>query len=165
MDRETEFRDFVHGASRRLLRTSYLLTGDRPAADDLLQTTFAKAWFAWSRVSAADDPEAYVRRILVNAYAASWRRRWRGEQPTAHPPERAGPDATTAFDERDEMWQALRALPRRQRAVIVLRYYEDLTEAETAGVLEISVGTVKSQTAKALAKLRTSPSLTNGGPR
>ena len=162
---ETEFREFVVGRSGALLRTAYLLTGSPQAAEDLLQTSLAKAWFSWSRVRAADSPEAYVRRILVNAYAAAWRRKWRGEQPTEQLPDRAGPDRTAEVDEREQVWRALHALPRRQRAVVVLRFYEDLNEAETARVLGVSVGTVKSQTSKALAKLRTDPTLVNGGAR
>jgi RNA polymerase sigma-70 factor (sigma-E family) len=155
------FAEFVAVRSSRLLRIAYLLTHDWAQAEDLLQTTLVKAWGAWKRIDA--DPEPYVRRILVNTYSSWWRRRWRGEQPTEVLPESVVDDAAGAFDARDEVWRALGRLPRRQRAVLVLRYFEDLSEAETAHVLGVSVGTVKSQAAKALAKLRLDESLTPEG--
>lgn len=151
------FAEFVVVRSPRLLRTAYLLTRDWALAEDLLQTSLVKAWGAWKRIDA--DPEPYVRRILVNTYASWWRRRWRAEQPTGELPESAMADHHAAVDSRDEVWQALGRLPRKQRAVLVLRYFEDLTEAETADLLGVAVGTVKSQTAKALAKLRLDESL------
>jgi RNA polymerase sigma-70 factor (sigma-E family) len=151
-----DFDEFVAARSTRLLRTAYLLTRDHALAEDLLQTALTKAWFAWSRIER--DPEPYVRKILVNTFASWWRRRWNGEQAYAEPPEPepAGPGAT---DDRHDLWTAMGRLPRRQRAVVVLRYVEDLTEAETARVLGVSLGTVKSQTSKALAKLRIDPAL------
>ena len=150
-----DFDEFVAARSGRLLRTAYLLTRDHALAEDLLQTALTKAWFAWSRIEG--QPEPYVRRILVNTYASWWRRRWTGEQPTESLPETAehGPDAAEGRD----LWTALGRLPRRQRAVVVLRYFEDLTEVETARILGCSVGTVKSQTSKAFAKLRIDPAL------
>jgi RNA polymerase sigma-70 factor (sigma-E family) len=158
---QADFAVFVAARSQRLLRTAYLLTRDWYAAEDLLQTALAKSWFAWGRLR-SDDPEAYVRKVLVTTYASAWRRRWRGEVPSAQLPEHLVADLTGIVDERDAMWRALGQLPRRQRAVVVLRYFEDLTEAQTADILGCSVGTVKSQTAKALAKLRNSPELTSG---
>jgi RNA polymerase sigma-70 factor (sigma-E family) len=149
------FDAFVQARSRPLLRTAYLLTRDHALAEDLVQTALAKAWFAWSRIEGG-DPEPYVRRIMVNTYASWWRRRWNGEVPSDELPETPAPTAT---EERTDLWQALGRLPRRQRAVVVLRYYEDLTEAETARLLGCSVGTVKSQTNKAFAKLRLDPAL------
>ena len=146
------FDEFVATRSRALLRTAYLLTGDHGLAEDLLQTALAKCWFSWGRIDG--PPEPYVRRALATTYATWWRRRWRGEQPTGELPDRGDPAATAPVDDRDALWRALGALPRRQRAVVVLRYYEDLTEAETAIALGISTGTVKSQAAKALATLR-----------
>ena len=148
-----EFEVFVSVASRRLLRTAYLLTHDHALAEDLVQTTLAKAWFAWSRIEG--DPEPYVRKTLVNTYSSWWRRRWNGEHPTEVLPDH-GAEAPA---DRTDLWRAIERLPRRQRAVIVLRYFEDLTEAETARLLDCSVGTVKSQTAKAFAKLRIDPAL------
>jgi RNA polymerase sigma-70 factor (sigma-E family) len=146
------FDEFVATRSPALLRTAYLLTGDHGLAEDLLQTALAKCWFAWGRIDG--PPEPYVRRALATTYATWWRRRWRGERPTGELPDRGDPAATTSVDDRDALWRALGALPRRQRAVVVLRYYEDLSEAETASALGISTGTVKSQAAKALSALR-----------
>ena len=146
------FDEFVATRSAALLRTAYLLTGDHGLAEDLLQTALAKCWFAWERIDG--PPEPYVRRVLATTYATWWRRRWRGERPTGELPDRGDPAATAPVDDRDALWRALDTLPRRQRAVVVLRYYEDLSEAETAAALGISTGTVKSQAAKALAALR-----------
>jgi len=146
------FDEFVATRSPALLRTAYLLTGDHGLAEDLLQTALAKCWFAWGRIDGL--PEPYVRRALATTYATWWRRRWRGERPTGQLPDRGDPAATSHVEDRDALWRALGALPRRQRAVVVLRYYEDLSEAETASALGISTGTVKSQAAKALAALR-----------
>jgi len=156
------FDEFVAARSRALLRTAYLLTHDHALAEDLLQTALAKTWFAWRRIDG--NPEPYVRRILVNTYASWWRRKWNGEHPTDELPERATADPGA---EPTDLWQAMERLPRRQRAVVVLRYFEDLTEAQTAELLGCSVGTVKSQCSKALAKLRIDPALTEaeGDPR
>jgi len=168
MAERREFDEFVVTRSSRLLRTAFLLTRDWALAEDLLQTALAKSWFAWGRLD--DNPEPYVRKVLVNTYASWWRRRWRAETPTESLPDSQahGPDPTAQVDDRDELWQALGRLPRRQQAVIVLRYFEDLTEAQTADVLGVSTGTVKSQTSKALARLRLDPDLAahpilNGG--
>ena len=157
MKTSVDFDDFVAARSGRLLRTAYLLTRDHALAEDLLQTALTRAWFAWSRIEG--DPEPYVRRILVNTYASWWRRRWTGEQPTDDLPEQPYVDATSGADTGHDLWQAMGRLPRRMRAVVVLRYFEDLTEAQTAEALGCTVGTVKSQTSKALAKLRIDPSL------
>jgi RNA polymerase sigma-70 factor (sigma-E family) len=153
------FDEFVAARSRALLRTAYLLTHDHALAEDLVQASLAKAWFAWKRIHG--EPEPYVRKILVNTYASWWRRKWHGEQPTESLPERAVEDATEPTD----LWTAMERLPRRMRAVVVLRYFEDLTEAQTADALGCSVGTVKSQTSKALANLRIDPALAEGDPR
>jgi RNA polymerase sigma-70 factor (sigma-E family) len=146
------FAEFVTARSPRLLRTAYLLTQDWPAAEDLLQTALVKAWAVWKRLDG--DPEPYVRRILMNTYSSWWQRRWRGEHATGEVPESTSDDQHSVVDERDRVWRALRRLPRRQRAVLVLRYFEDLPEAQIADVLGISPGTVKSQAAKALANRR-----------
>jgi RNA polymerase sigma-70 factor (sigma-E family) len=152
------FDEFVATRSPALLRTAYLLTGEHALAEDLLQTALAKCWFAWGRIDG--PPEPYVRRAIATTYATWWRRKWRAERPTGSLPERATAAGTGSVDDRDALWRALGALPRRQRAVVVLRYYEDLSEAETATTLGISVGTVKSQAAKALATLRRDDDLT-----
>jgi RNA polymerase sigma-70 factor (sigma-E family) len=154
------FEAYVTARSARLLRTAYLLTQDHGLAEDLVQTALAKVWFAWSRIEGS-DPEPYVRTVLVNTYASWWRRRWNSERATADPPEVAA--APVSSEERTDVWRALQRLPRRQRAVVVLRFYEDLTEAETARILGCSIGTVKSQTSKAFAKLRIDPTLVGIG--
>ena len=151
------FDEFVAARSGRLLRTAYLLTRDHGLAEDLLQTALTKAWFAWSRIDG--EPEPYVRKVMVNTFASMWRRRWNGEHPTEELPEH-GYDAHAAVAVSQDLWAALGRLPKRQRAVVVLRYFDDQTEAETARLLGCSVGTVKSQTAKALAKLRVDDALT-----
>jgi RNA polymerase sigma-70 factor (sigma-E family) len=149
------FEEFVAARSAALLRTAYLLTRDHGLAEDLLQTALTKAYLAWSRIDG--DPEPYVRRIVVTTFSSWWRRKWRGETPTDELPEHGRHD--DAVGESGDLWAALGRLPVRQRAVVVLRYFEDLTEAQTADLLGISTGTVKSQTSKALAKLRIDPSL------
>jgi RNA polymerase sigma-70 factor (sigma-E family) len=156
------FDDFVATRSTRLLRTAFLLTHDRALAEDLVQTSLAKAWFAWGRIEG--QPDAYVRRVMVNTYSSWWRRRWNGEEATAELPERAAgaghrPTEDVRVDDRTDLWRALARLPKRQRAVVVLRFYEDLSEIETADILQCSVGTVKSQASRALAKLRIDPTL------
>jgi RNA polymerase sigma-70 factor (sigma-E family) len=147
-DGTATFDDFVAGRSRALLRTAYLLTHDHALAEDLLQTSLAKAWFAWKKIHG--EPEPYVRKILVNTYATWWRRKWNGEQPTETLPEGVLEDVSEPTD----LWAAMERLPRRMRAVIVLRYFEDLTEVQTADVLGCSVGTVKSASSRGLVKLR-----------
>lgn len=152
-----EFDQFVVARSTALLRTAYLLTHDHALAEDLLQTALSKAWFSWGRIDG--NPEPYVRKILVNTYASWWRRKWRGELATEELPERGEVDATEAVGASHDLWQAMERLPRRQRIVVVLRYFEDLSEAQTADQMGCSVGTVKSQLSKALAKLRIDPAL------
>lgn len=159
MGEAEEFRDFVRDRRRSLLQTAWMLTGDWHTAEDLVQAALARCYPHWSRVSAG-SPEAYVRRTIVNLHASWWRRRWRGEVPTAHPSQvAASGDEYGAVDQRDALVTALRHLGPRQRATVVLRYYLDLSEAETAAALGCSIGTVKSQTAKALATLRSSGAL------
>ncbi len=157
---EVTFDEFVAARSRALLRTAYLLTHDHALAEDLLQTSLAKLWLAWSRV---DEPDAYVRKVMVTTYASWWRRKWRGETPTAELTDLPASDVYDEADRRDAVRAALRSLPPRQRAVVVLRFHEDMSEAQVAAALGISVGTVKSQTAKALVKLRTDAALTGYG--
>lgn len=146
---ESQFDTFVLDRSQALLRSAYLLVQDEGLAEDLLQTALTKAWFAWRRI---EDPEAYVRRIMVTTSASWWRRRWTGETPTEVLEQPAPSGAEPAGDQ--DLWVAIGRLPGRQRAVVVLRFLEDRTEADTASLMGCSVGTVKSQCAKALAKLR-----------
>lgn len=158
VDARADFDEFVAARSTGLLRTAYLLTRDHALAEDLLQTALTKAWFSWSRISG--EPEPYVRKILVNTFSSWWRRRWNGEQAWGELPEPAPPSGDhDVVDTRHDLWEAMGRLPRKQRAVIVLRFVEDLSEAETARLLGIAAGTVKSQTSKALAKLRIDPAL------
>jgi RNA polymerase sigma-70 factor (sigma-E family) len=156
-EHEREFREFVAARSPSLLRTAYFLTGgDVHDAQDLLQTALMATARHWSRIVQRDHPEAYVRRALARHQTNRWR--WRARRPEtlmSAPPERPhGRDEQAGIELRHGLLGALRALPPRQRAVVVLRYYEDRPEAEVAKLLQISVGTVRSQTAKALAKLR-----------
>ncbi|WP_307868532.1 SigE family RNA polymerase sigma factor [Micromonospora sp. C95] len=151
---EEEFRDFVAARSGALLRTAYLLTGDWGTAEDLLQTALTKTYLAWKRLGGIEAIEPYARRVMVNTSTSWWRRRWHGERPTEVLPEQAATDELERQLDRDLLWRHLRALPARQRAVLVLRFYEDMSEAQTAAMLEISPGTVKSQTSRALATLR-----------
>jgi len=147
------FAAFVRDRSAGLARTAFLLTADRHVAEDLLQTTLVKVADRWSRIAATGDPTPYIRKVMLNT-AISWRRRrWHGELPTATLPEVLSSETTTSHVE-ERLRAALAQVPPRQRAALVLRYYDDLTEAETAAALGCSVGTVKSQTSKGLARLR-----------
>ncbi|GAA3443208.1 SigE family RNA polymerase sigma factor [Planomonospora venezuelensis] len=147
---ERRFRDFVSARSPALMRLAYLLTGgDQHAAEDLLQAALAGTAARWRTV---EEPEAYVRRAIYRQQVSWWRRR---REPTfAEPPERAGDDGTSGVELRIVMRRALARLTARQRAVLVLRYYEDLPEAEVAAILGCSVGTVRSTAHRSLAKLR-----------
>lgn len=152
-----EFDDFVVASGDRLFRTAYLLTRDYGRAEDLVQTTLSKTWSAWRRIDRSPWP--YAQKVLFNTYATWWRRKWHVELPTETPPEVGEPAATESHAERTDLAAAVGRLPRRQRAVIVLRYYEDLTEKETADILGCSIGNVKSQANRAIAKLRIDPAL------
>ena len=153
---DPEFADFFHATWPRLYRTAYAVAGDPHAAEDALQAAYAKVFASWRRVRGADHPEAYVRRVVVNEILGTRRRSWWRREVLAPPPDAAAPGDTTDVEvvDRDAMWAAVLALPPRQRAVVVLRYYEDLSEAEIAEVLGCSRGTVKSQASAALANLR-----------
>ncbi|GAB3673350.1 SigE family RNA polymerase sigma factor [Angustibacter aerolatus] len=152
------FEEFVRARGDALHRTAYLLVGEHALAEDLVQTALARSWPAWGRIHSS--PEAYVRRAMVTTYCSWWRRRWNGEQPTEQLPDTG---RTTQHDlgheVADRLWvqAALAQLPRRQRAVLVLRYLDDLTEQQTAAALGVTVGTVKSQASKALRRLRVEP--------
>ncbi len=153
------FAEFVAARSHALLRVAWLLCGDTDKAEDLLQTALIRAWPHWHRI-ADSNPEAYVRRVLFTAYLSSWRRRWRFEVPSAAPPDRAGPDDVAAESaSRDGLRRALAALSPRQRAVLILRYVEDRSVAETAQLLGCSDGTVKKLAFRALAALQADPNV------
>jgi RNA polymerase sigma-70 factor (sigma-E family) len=164
-DEPPGFRDYVAARQRALLRTARMLTGNQHTAEDLVQATLERVWPRWSRVVRDGEPDAYVRRVLVNTYSTWWRRKWRGETPTSELPDVAAPDAFAEADLADALRRLLPSLTPRQKAVVVLRFYEDLSEAATAEALGCSVGTVKSQTSKALARLRLSadPRVTEAG--
>jgi RNA polymerase sigma-70 factor (sigma-E family) len=152
------FEDFVSARGQALQRFGFLLTSDWALAEDLVQTAFSRAYPRWSRIE-SDAPEAYVKKVMVNTWSSWWRRRWRGELPAASLPDVATGDPYAAVDRRHAVKSALAGLPHRQRLVLVLRYHEDLSEQQVAELLGISVGTVKSQAAKALAKLRSDGAL------
>jgi RNA polymerase sigma-70 factor (sigma-E family) len=156
----TDFEAYVAARSTALWRSAYLLTGDPHRAEDLLQTALLKVWRRWDRIERREAVESYVRAALVSTYTDWWRRRWNGEVPTGELPET--PAATASPEVRRDVLTALALLPRGQRAVVVLRFFDDLSEARTAAVLGVSVGTVKSQTSRALATLRTSPLFETG---
>jgi RNA polymerase sigma-70 factor (sigma-E family) len=153
-ERDAEFSAYMQARQPSLMRTAYLLTGDRHTAEDVVQAAFAKLYLSWDKVQKRDSIDGYVRRIMVNEHNSLWRRAWKKREHAAEEvPDTAHHDA---YDEglNDDLWAAVQTLPRKARAVVVLRYYEELSEAETAAVLGISVGTVKSQASRALATLR-----------
>ncbi|MFI9329727.1 SigE family RNA polymerase sigma factor [Kitasatospora sp. NPDC052868] len=157
--RDAEFSAFVVGNGRRLVRLAELLTGDPHRASDIVQSALERAYRHWHRIS-ADDPTAYVRRIVVNQHRDWWRLLRNRELPTDRAPDRAGPeDLAERQAQRAVLQQALAALTGRERSVVVLRYYADLSEAGIAAELGIAPGTVKSTLHRALAKLRARPEL------
>jgi RNA polymerase sigma-70 factor (sigma-E family) len=155
-----DFARFVEAREQALRRTAWLLTGDWGLAEDLVQTALARAWPRWERINRRDDPEVYVRRVIVNTWRTWTRRRWRGEKASPAVAEApAGGDMATEVAMRMALRDALAALTGRQRAVLVLRVYDDLPEAQVADMLNCSVGTVKSTMSRALARLRDDPRL------
>jgi RNA polymerase sigma-70 factor (sigma-E family) len=149
------FGEYVRSRSQALLRAAQAMTGNRADAEDLLQATLVKAYQSWDRI---DDPGAldtYVRRVMMNTHISGWRRRRVDEYPTDELPDApSGEDATGDTDLRDVVQRALDRLPRQMRAAVMLRFYDDMTEPEVAAALGVSVGTVKSTVARAVAKLR-----------
>jgi RNA polymerase sigma-70 factor (sigma-E family) len=152
--KDAEFSAYMSARQAVLYRTAYLLVGDHAGAEDLLQNAFAKLYLSWEKIRDHGALDGYVRRVMVNEHNSLWRRAWkRREHSTDTMPD------TGVLDEYDDgmggvLWSFVQTLPPRQRSVIVLRYYEQLSEAEIADVLGISVGTVKSQASRALAGLR-----------
>ncbi len=163
MSGPTDFEKFASTQYAALLRTAYLLTQNRSSAEDLVQATLAKCWLSWSRIQ-GDDPLPYVRRTLINTYTSWWRRKWNSEYPTEELPEVVDHGGHSGVETGTDLARALARLPKRMRAVIVLRFYEDLTETEAARLLNCSVGTIKSQTSRALTKLRVDPSILDHCP-
>jgi RNA polymerase sigma-70 factor (sigma-E family) len=172
---DEEFRDFMHGRWPAMVRLAYALTADQGHAEDVAQTAFARAYASWPKVRRTGNPDAYVRRIVINENLNRFRKQRVAERLTDTLPDSvsgalpgslagslSGSDATRQYDDRLALIAALQRLGPRQRAVIVLRYWMDLTEAEIAAALGCSVGTVKSQAARALATLRQSAELVDG---
>ena len=165
---DAEFREFMHARWPAMVRLAYGLTGDQGHAEDVAQAAFARAYASWPRVRRSGDPDAYVRQIVINENRNRFRKRRVAERLTDSPPESVlidvpWTDAIREYDERSVLMTALQRLGPRQRAVIVLRYWLDLTEHETAAALNCSVGTVKSQASRALAALRQAAELVDGG--
>ncbi|WP_128381497.1 SigE family RNA polymerase sigma factor [Streptomyces cavernae] len=172
--RDEEFQAFVIGRWPRLMRTAFLLTGEQHAAEDLVQTSLEKVYAAWRRVGSANEPEAYVRRVMINCHARRHRRRLkeflapRDDSTLTHEVPDTG-DHIARADDRRALLTALSQLSPRQREAVVLRYWEDLSETQAAEAMGCSVGAVKSNAAKGIAKLRALPGLaetmTHGGGR
>lgn len=153
MNVDQDFADFVAGRWASLYRLAYLLTASPASAEDLLQTSLEKAYVRWARIGGMQYAEAYVRRMIANTYVSGRRRAWVREEPCDRLPETASSEEGGLLD-RAMLWPLVCALPARQRAVIVLRYYEDLSEAEIADALGCARGTVKSQSSAAMKALR-----------
>lgn len=151
---DPEFREYVTSRGRALLRTAYLLTGNLADAEDLLQAALAKTYLAWDRIEDRGALDGYVRRAMVNTHISWWRRRRLQEFPTDELPDRAVADHAGDSDLQETLRRAIERLPQRMRTAVVLRYYEDMTEAEVAERLGVSLGTVKSTVSRAVAKLR-----------
>jgi RNA polymerase sigma-70 factor (sigma-E family) len=153
-ERERAFGEFVAGRYTSLVRTAFLLTGDRGHAEDLVQVSLLRTFHAWGRLHAPESAEAYARTTMIRL-ASRWRsRRWTDEVASADVPDRDTPDHAEHVDEAVRVRAALQALPWSQRAVLVLRYYDDLPESEVAAILSCRVGTVKSRASRGLAALR-----------
>jgi RNA polymerase sigma-70 factor (sigma-E family) len=150
---EDRFADFVRVHSATLFRTAYLMTGDYQRAEDLLQTTLVRVYQRWPKVDAMERPVAYARKILVNQAVSWWRKRSSHEAPLMPRDEPSWGDRVDEVAEHERVWRAVLSLPPRQRAVTVLRYYEDLSEADIAETLAMAPGTVKSHAHAAARRL------------
>lgn len=152
---DADFREYVNSRGRALLRTAYLLTGNIADAEDLVQSALAKTYQAWGRIEDRAAIDGYVRRAIVNTHISWWRRRKVDEYPTDEVPDQPVADTSGNSELHDVLQRAIDRLPQRMRAAVVLRFFEDMTEAEVAEVLGVSQGTVKSTVSRAVAKLRT----------
>jgi RNA polymerase sigma-70 factor (sigma-E family) len=148
------FGEYVRARSQVLLRAALGLTGNRADAEDLLQATLVKAYQSWDRIDDAAALDSYVRRVMANTHISGWRRRRVDEYPTAELPDAPAADLTGECDLRDTVRRALDRLPRQMRAAVMLRFFDDMTEPEVAAAMGVTVGTVKSTVARAVAKLR-----------
>ena len=158
-ERHWDFDTYAAARWPKLVHTAYLLTGDRHEAEDVVQATLAKVYLAWPRISRLDEPDAYIHRALVNTNLSRFRKRRVVQLLTSRIPERAREPQHDQVEERALLMSALAALPPRQRAVVVLRYWEDLSEHQVAEILGCSPGNVKSQASRGLRKLREHPAL------
>ncbi len=156
---EAAFREFVTARGRALLHSAYLLTGNLADAEDLVQAALAKTYQAWDRIEDRKALDGYVRRAMVNTHISWWRRRRLDEYPTDEIPDLPVAETSGESELRDTLQRAIDRLPQRMRAAVVLRFFEDMTEAEVADVLGVSLGTVKSTVSRAVAKLRTDSNL------
>ena len=152
--RPSGFDSWVEARVAALLRFAYLVTGSQQAAEDAVQSALVSACEKWSRVSRRSDPDAYVRRMVVNAHISSWRRSGRRESPVAEVRDVASTDPARAVVEHDAVWRMCATLPPQQRAAVVLRFYEDLEYGEIAAVLGVAEATARSHVHRALAALR-----------
>jgi RNA polymerase sigma-70 factor (sigma-E family) len=159
MDIESDFDTFVRLRGRSLLQAAWLLAGDWGSAQDLVQSALERVWPRWASLAGRDYAEAYVRRVIMTSFLRDRTRKWSAEVPSASPPDMPDPDASDGTEYRASLRAALLKLPPRQRAVVVWRYFADLTEAQTAHAMGCRVGTVKSYNARALATLRAHPDL------
>jgi len=148
------FGDYARERSSALLRAAQAITGNRADAEDLVQATLIKAYQSWDRIADQAVLDSYVRRVMVNTHISGWRRRRVDEYPTDELPDSPAADGTDDSDLHDVVQRAVDRLPRQMRAAVMLRYYDDMTEPEVAAALGVSVGTVKSTVARAVAKLR-----------
>ena len=163
---DPSFDAFVTARGPALLRHAYVLTGDRHLAEDLVQEVLARLYLQWHRVAATTSPEGYVRTSLTRQFLSWRRRRSSGERPTEHVPEGTTPyGGVDAVDDDDLLWRLLARLPRKQRAILALRFYDDRSDQQIAEILGVSASTVRSQASRALATLRDqlSPSDVTGG--
>lgn len=151
---EPGFDSWVEARVAALLRFAYLVTGSQQAAEDAVQSALVSACEKWSRVSRRDDPDAYVRRMVVNAHISGWRKSGRRESPVAEVRDKTVADPAQVVVEHDAVWRMCSALPPQQRAAVVLRYYEDLEYAEIAAILGVAEPTARSHVHRALAALR-----------
>ena len=159
MGRDEEFAEYVGARWPRLVRTAVLLGCSPAEAEDVVQSALLRCLLHWSKVLAADDRDAYVHRVLINTFTSARRRRWTRESPVARLPEEVSADPTVSVDLSDAVLRSLGRLNAEQRATVVLRYYSQLTEHQTADILGIAVGTVKSRVARALVILADDPDL------
>jgi RNA polymerase sigma-70 factor (sigma-E family) len=159
VDPDDDFSEYVAVRWPRLVRSAVLLGCTHAEAEDLVQTALVRCLVQWRKVQRADDRDAYVHRILINAFVSARRRRWTGERPTAALPDLAVPDETARVDDTDVVMRALSRLNPDQRAAVVLRYYAHLSEKQIAVVLGVAAGTVKSRLSRAVATLEQDPHL------